>query len=95
MATAGTAIRSFLELMQMPLGYDPANVMKVGIMLHVQDRGEWNRIQSREGRTAYIEQIREKIAAVPGVSTVAVGTLAMSVPSTSTELTRASRLRLA
>jgi predicted permease len=74
MATAGTAIRSFLELMQMPLGYDPANVMKVGIMLHVQDRGEWNRIQSREGRTAYIEQIREKIAAVPGVSTVAVGT---------------------
>jgi predicted permease len=74
MATAGTAIRSFLELMQMPLGYDPANVMKVGIMLHVQDRGEWNRIQSREGRTAYIEQIREKIAGVPGVSTVAVGT---------------------
>src|SRR5271163_3530357 len=74
MATAGTAIRSFLELMQMPLGYDPANVMKVGIMLHVQDRGEWNRIQSREGRTAYIEQIREKIASVPGVSTVAVGT---------------------
>jgi predicted permease len=74
MATAGTAIRSFLGLMQMPLGYDPANVMKVGIMLHVQDRGEWNRIQSREGRTAYIEQIREKIAAVPGVSTVAVGT---------------------
>jgi len=77
MATAGTAIRSFLELTQMPLGYDPANVMKVGIMLHVQDRGEWNRIQSREGRTAYIEQIREKIAAVPGVSTVAVGTDAM------------------
>jgi predicted permease len=74
MATAGTAIRSFLELMQMPLGYDPANVMKVGIMLHVQDRGEWNGIQSREGRTAYIEQIREKIASVPGVSTVAVGT---------------------
>ncbi|HKN75694.1 MAG TPA: ABC transporter permease [Candidatus Acidoferrum sp.] len=74
MATAGTAIRSFLELMQTPLGYDPANVMKVGIMLHVQDRGEWNRIQSREGRTAYIEQIREKIASVPGVSTVAVGT---------------------
>jgi predicted permease len=73
-ATAGTAIRSFLELTEMPLGYDPANVMKVGIMLHVQDRGEWNRIQSREGRTAYIEQIREKIASVPGVSTVAVGT---------------------
>ena len=74
MATAGTAIRSFLQLMQMPLGYDPANVMKVGIMLHVHDPGEWSRIQSREARTAYIEQIREKITSVPGVSTVAVGT---------------------
>jgi hypothetical protein len=74
MATAGTAIRGFLQLMQMPLGYDPANVMKLGIMLHVQNPGEWSRIQSREARTAYIEQIGEKIASVPGVSTVAVGT---------------------
>ena len=73
MATAGTAIHSFLRLMQMPLGYDPANVMQLGIMLHVHDPGEWSRIQSREARTAYIEQIREKIASVPGVSTVAVG----------------------
>jgi predicted permease len=74
MATAGTAIRSFLELMQMPLGYDPANVMKLGIHLHSHDPGEWRRVQSREARTAYIEQIREKIASVPGVYTVAVGT---------------------
>jgi predicted permease len=73
MATAGTAIRSFLQLMQTPLGYDPANVMKVGMMLHLQDPGEWGRIQSREARAAYIEQIREKIASVPGVSSVAVG----------------------
>jgi predicted permease len=73
MATAGTAIRSFLELMQMPLGYDPANVMKLGVMLHDEDPAVWNRIQSREARTTYIEQIREKIASVPGVSTVAVG----------------------
>jgi predicted permease len=73
MATAGTAMRSFLQLMQMPLGYDPANVMKLGVMLHVQDPVEWSRIQSREARTAYIEQIREKIASVAGVFTVAVG----------------------
>jgi len=73
MATAGTAIRSFLRLLQVPLGYDPANVMKLGIMLHVDDPGEWSRLQSREARTAYIEQIRQKIASVPGVSTVAVG----------------------
>ena len=73
MATAGTAIRGFLALMQMPLGYDPTNVIKIGIMLHVHDPGEWSRIQSRASRTAYIEQIREKIASVPGVSTAAVG----------------------
>ena len=73
MATAGTAIRSFLQLMQMPLGYDPAKVMQIGIPLHSHDPGEWSRIQPREARTAYIEQIREKIASVPGVSTVAVG----------------------
>jgi len=72
MATAGTAIHGFLGLMQMPLGYDPANVMKLGIMLHVHDSGEWSRIQPREARTAYIEQLREKVASVPGVSTVAV-----------------------
>ncbi|HEY1965664.1 MAG TPA: ADOP family duplicated permease, partial [Acidobacteriaceae bacterium] len=74
MATAGTAIRSFLELMQVPLGYDPANVMDLGMGLHFHDPAEWRRIQSREARTAYIEQIWEKIASVPGVLTVAVGT---------------------
>jgi len=75
MATGGTAIRSFLQLMRMPLGYDPANVMKLGMNLHVQDPGEWSRIQPREARTGYIEQIREKIASVLGVSTVAAGSI--------------------
>jgi predicted permease len=73
MATAGTAIRGFLRLTQMPLGYDPANVMQLSIQLHTHDPGEWGRLQSREARAAYIEQIREKIASVPRVSTVAVG----------------------
>ncbi|HEX8838078.1 MAG TPA: ADOP family duplicated permease [Candidatus Acidoferrum sp.] len=74
MATAGTAIHSFLGLMRMPLGYDPANVMRVGIGLHTQNPGgEWSCIQPREARRAYIEQIREKIASLPGVSIVAVG----------------------
>jgi predicted permease len=73
MATAGTAIRGFLRLTQMPLGYDPANVMQLGISLHVDNPAEWSRLQSREARAAYIEQIREKIASVPRVSTVAVG----------------------
>jgi predicted permease len=74
MATAGTAIHSFLQLMQMPLGYNPANVMTLGIILHVNDPGQWSRIQRREARIAYIEQIREKIASVPGVLVVGTGT---------------------
>jgi putative ABC transport system permease protein len=73
-ATAGTAIRGFLRLTQMPLGYDPANVMQLGISLHVDNAAEWSRLQSREARPAYIEQIREKIASIPGVLNVAVGT---------------------
>jgi predicted permease len=73
MATAGTAIHSFLALMRMPLGYDPANVMRVGIGLHSKNPGEWSRFQPREARIAYFEQIREKIASLPGVSTVAIG----------------------
>ena len=73
MATAGTAIRGFLRLTQMPLGYDPANVMQLGISLHVHNPAEWSRLQSREARAAYIERIRQKIASVPRVSTVAVG----------------------
>ena len=73
MATAGTAIRGFLRLTQMPLGYDPANVMQLGISLHVHNPADWSRLQSREARAAYIEQIRQQIASVPGVSTVAVG----------------------
>ncbi|HEY2391633.1 MAG TPA: ABC transporter permease, partial [Candidatus Angelobacter sp.] len=71
MATAGTAIHSFIELMRMPLGYDPGNVMRVGIGLHNKNPGEWSRIQPREARIAYIEQIQEKIASLPGVSAVA------------------------
>ena len=72
MATASTAIRGFLRLTQMPLGYDPANVMQIGISLHTQDPTEWSRLQPRDARVADIEQIRQKIASIPRVSTVAV-----------------------
>ena len=73
LATAGTAIRGFLELLRMPLGYDPAHVLKVGIQLHTQDPAAWSRVQLRDARIAFIEQIRQAIAFVPRVSTAAVG----------------------
>jgi ABC-type antimicrobial peptide transport system permease subunit len=76
MATAGTAIRSFLALLRTPLGYEPVNVMRLGIFphAHVSTQSEEESIQSRQARVAYIEQIRDKIASLPGISTVAVAT---------------------
>jgi predicted permease len=74
MATASTAIRSFLGLMRTPLGYDPANVMRIGIIphAHVTAPSDEESVPSRQARVAYIEQIRDKIASVPGVSSAAV-----------------------
>ena len=75
MATAGTAIRSFLQLTQFPLGYDPHHVMHVSIVLrHRKATPQSDAIQSRQARAAFIEQLRLKIAALPGVSVAAVGT---------------------
>jgi predicted permease len=56
MATAGTAIHSFLGLKRTPLGYDPANVMRLGIIphAHVTAPGDKESIQSRQARVAYI-----------------------------------------
>jgi len=74
LATAGAAIGDFLGLMKVSLGYDPQNVMQAGIMMHWNNPEDWRSVQPREGRIAYIEQIRQKIAAVPGITSVAVAT---------------------
>jgi predicted permease len=73
MATAGTAIRNFLHLTQVPLGYEPNHVMQVGIVMPFRNARQWDSIRSRDARTAYIEQIRQKVAAVPGVRSLSVG----------------------
>lgn len=74
MATAGTAIGSFLRLTTIPLGYDPKNVMQVGIVLHFNDPKEWEHIKLRVDRAAFIDRVRQKIVSVPGVISAAVGT---------------------
>jgi hypothetical protein len=60
--------------MKTPLGYDPNNVMQAGIVLHWNNPRDWESIKSREDRAAFIDQVRQKIAAVPGVTSVAVST---------------------
>jgi predicted permease len=73
MATAGTAIRSFLQLTELPVGYNPDHVIQIGIVLPFHNAQRWGAIQSREARTAYVDQIQQKIAAVPGVRSASIG----------------------
>ncbi len=72
LTTAGMAIGAFLHLTNVPLGYDPDHVMQVGINMHWNNPRDWHDIQSREGRVAFVEQIQRKIAAIPGIISVAV-----------------------
>jgi hypothetical protein len=66
------AIGAFLHLTNVPLGYDPDHVMQAGIVMHVTTPKDWHDIQSRAGRVAFVDQIRQKMAAIPGVTSVAV-----------------------
>ncbi len=68
LAGAGAAISGFLHLLNIPLGYDPHNVMSVGIPLHEGAYTTWAE------RTAYFEQLRNRIAGVPGVTMAAIST---------------------
>ena len=77
MAGAGIAIGTFLYLARAPLGYEPRHVMDVAIVMHWNDAKAWEGIQSREARAAFIDQMRQRMAAVPGVVSVAVGTDAL------------------
>jgi putative ABC transport system permease protein len=66
LAGAGAAIEGFLHLMHTPLGYDPHNVMSVGIPLPEGAYKSWPE------RAAYFEQLHANVAAVPGVRMVAI-----------------------
>ena len=68
LAGAGAAMQGFLRLIHTPLGYDPHNVMSVGIPVHDGSYPTW------EARSAYFEQIRNRVATVPGVTFAAIST---------------------
>ena len=65
---AGAALEGFLRLMNVHLGYDPHNVMSVGIPVHENTYSTWAE------RSNYFEQIRAKIASTPGVTMTAIST---------------------
>jgi putative ABC transport system permease protein len=66
MAGAGAAIEGFLHVVNTHLGYDPHNIMSVGIPIHDGSYKTWPE------RSAYFEQLHDKAAEVPGVSMVAI-----------------------
>jgi predicted permease len=65
---AGAALEGFLKLMNTRLGYDPHNIMSVGIPVHENTFKTW------EERSNYFEHLREKVAAVPGVEIAGIST---------------------
>ena len=68
LAAAGSSMKGFAQLIHQPLGYDPHNVMAVGIPLRENSYRTW------EARAVYFEQLRQKVAATPGVTTAAIST---------------------
>ena len=60
LAGAGAAMEGFLHLMRTPLGYDPHNVMSVGIPVHDGTYKTW------AARSAYFDQLLKKVAGGPG-----------------------------
>lgn len=66
MAGAGAAIGGFVRVMRTPLGYDPHNVMSVGIPIHDGTYKTWSE------RAAYFEQLHAAVAGVPSVTATAI-----------------------
>ncbi|WP_419805045.1 ADOP family duplicated permease [Terriglobus sp.] len=68
LTTATAAIQAFLRLSHTPLGYEPHNV--VALYLPLRDGA----FPSIERRSAYVGQLRDRLAETPGVQAVAVST---------------------
>lgn len=71
LTAAGAAIEGFMRLLRVPLGYEPHNVVAVGIPLHEGTYTAWR------ARVNYFEQLRASIAALPDVVSAAVASNAI------------------
>ena len=78
LTAAGAAIQGFSRMMKRPLGYDPHNVMSVGIPLHENTFIAWAE------RAAYFTHLRERVASMPGVVSAAISSKASTSAGLST-----------
>jgi len=79
LAGAAAAMEGFLRMAHVPLGYDPHDVMSVGIPVHQGTYPTWAQ------RGAYFQALRDKVAAVPGVREAAISSNA-TPPTNGSEL---------
>ena len=68
LAAAGAAIQGFFKLNRTGLGYNPHNVMSVGIPVHDNSYITW------EQRAAYFDQLLQKVGAMPEVKIAGLST---------------------
>jgi predicted permease len=68
LASAGAAITGFIKLNHSHLGYNPHNVMSVGIPVHDNSYTTW------ESRSQYFTQLMDKVAAMPQVKMAGLST---------------------
>src|SRR5271165_6244354 len=68
LASAGAAIRGFIKLNHSHLGYNPHNVMSVGIPVHDNTYTTW------ESRAQYFTQLMQKVAAMREVKMAGLST---------------------
>lgn len=70
LTAAGASVAGFVRLMHTQLGYDPHNTMVVGIPLHDNTYMTWGE------RATYLNRLRQQVAAIPGVISAAISTMA-------------------
>jgi predicted permease len=68
MTAAGAAIEGFLALLRVPLGYQPQHVMSVGMPIRDDAHTTW------ADRARFYTEVRDKIAAMPGVLSAGIST---------------------
>jgi len=68
LASAGAAMQAFVHMMHIELGYDPHNVMSVGIPVHDNTYTTW------QARATFFEQLKQKIASMPEVVSAGIST---------------------
>ena len=68
LTAAGAAIEGFVRMMRVDLGYNPHNIMSVGIPVHENAFPTWT------DRANYFTQLRDKIAALPDVESTGIST---------------------